>query len=241
MPAPKSSVIDCGVDLERVRAARCGCGAGGGRLVAERNGLPLRRLAQRAQERAPARAGVRAARRGRARVRRRRPAAGRARGPAGHPPRRHRRARPGRGLDRRRRRRLPAEPRRAVRPRDARGPRVGTIGRRDDASAGRRSSCRPDAGVLVDPLDDDALRAGARCGGAAPASQPRCPDAPPRRTTSGGRRSGWRSFWFVLQLLEIGKPDLDERPHRVLEPRRAGGLERRHVALAHLVERRRPA
>ena len=61
--------------------------------------------------------------------------------------------------------------------------------------------------------------------------------APPRRTTSGGRRSGWRSFWFVLQLLEIGEPELDERAHGLLEPCRPGRLERRQVALAHLVER----
>ena len=41
----------------------------------------------------------------------------------------------------------------------------------------------------------------------------------------------------MLQLLEIGEPDLDERAHGLLEPCRPGRLERRLVALAHLVER----
>ena len=43
---------------------------------------------------------------------------------------------------------------------------------------------------------------------------------------------GWRSFWS--EPLEVREPDLDERPHRLLEPRLTGGLERLLVALAHL-------
>ena len=41
----------------------------------------------------------------------------------------------------------------------------------------------------------------------------------------------------MLQLLEVGKPDRDERAHFVLEPCRCRRRERGLVALAHLVER----
>ena len=41
----------------------------------------------------------------------------------------------------------------------------------------------------------------------------------------------------MLQLLEIGEPDLDERADRLLEPGLPGRLERGLVARAHLVER----
>ena len=119
-------------------------------------------------------------------------AAAGARGPAGDPPRRPGGSRRVAGVDRSRGRRLPAEPRRAVRPRDARGAGVGPAPSSRRASAGRPSSSRRGPGVLVDPLDDDAL--------APPSTRRRCFRArisrPARRgrarTTSGGRRSGWR-------------------------------------------------
>ena len=134
----KTHVIDCGVDLDRFapRAqaeARARVG-----WQPEGTGLPLRRLADRAQERAAARARVRAARRGRARLRRRRPAATGARGTrrgSGSPePSPHEQVA---GLGRSGRRRLPAEPRRAVRSRDARGDGRRPAGRRDP---GRRAA-----------------------------------------------------------------------------------------------------
>ncbi|MDF2753513.1 MAG: hypothetical protein K0S82_1896 [Gaiellaceae bacterium] len=46
------------------------------------------------------------------------------------------------------------------------------------------------------------------------------------------RRAGWRLF--SCEPLEIGEPDLDERPHRVLEPGLARDGERLLVALAGL-------
>ena len=57
----------------------------------------------------------------------------------------------------------------------------------------------------------------------------------PRSTTSGFRRSGWRRS--SSEPFEIGEPDLDERPHRVLDPRLARHLERLLVALARLLRR----
>ena len=94
----------------------------------------------------------------------------------------------------------------------------------------------PGAGVA---RRSDRRRFGARRsrrGGAPTPAEPRALGAPPRRTTSGGRRSGWRSFCFALQLIEIGQPDLDERPDRLLEAGLPGRLERCLVARAHLVE-----
>ena len=41
----------------------------------------------------------------------------------------------------------------------------------------------------------------------------------------------------MLELLEVGKPDLDERSHGLFEACLPGRLERRLVARAHLVER----
>ena len=128
----KTEVIDCGVDLERfaprdAEAARRDAG-----LERRRHGVPLPRRAHGAQERPPPRARVRAARRGHADLRRRRPAAGRARRTRRDSRRRSRRTRGRPGLDHRLRRRLPAEPRRAVRPRDPRGHGVGALGRRDE-------------------------------------------------------------------------------------------------------------
>ena len=139
---------------------------------AGRHRVPLPRLAHRAQERAPARARVRAARRGDADVRRRRPAAARARGPRGDPPRRTRPARRGPALDRRRGRRLPAEPRRAVRPRDARGDGVGALGRRHARSAARPSSSRPRQACSSIPSDEDALVAALDAAAALPRPNP---------------------------------------------------------------------
>ena len=50
----------------------------------------------------------------------------------------------------------------------------------------------PDAGILVDPTDDDFGARGARCGGAAPASQPRGPERGrgARRQAAGGAGGG---------------------------------------------------
>ena len=44
------------------------------------------------------------------------------------------------------------------------------------------------------------------------------------------RRAGWRRSWS--EPLEVGEPDLDQRPHRVLEARLASDGERLLVALA---------
>ena len=143
----------------------------------------------------------------------------------------------GRRVDRRSGRRLPAEPRRAVRPRDARRARVGTIGRRDARRRPARVRAAADAGVLVDPTDDDAVARRARCGGAAPASQPRGPERRrgARRQAAGGAGGGASasccSFSRSASLISTSGPD------GLLEPRGAGRLERRLVALAHLVER----
>ena len=41
----------------------------------------------------------------------------------------------------------------------------------------------------------------------------------------------------MLQPLEVGESELDERANAFLEPRSPGRRERRLVALAHLVER----
>ena len=67
--AGKTEVVDCGVDLERFRPLE--------RAAGPAPGFPLRRFADRAQERGPARGRVRAARNRVAHVRRRRPPRGR--------------------------------------------------------------------------------------------------------------------------------------------------------------------
>src|SRR5262249_61714493 len=51
-------------------------------------------------------------------------------------------------------------------------------------------------------------------GGRCPAPRPPLARRP-RRTTSTCRRRGWRRF--SCEPLEVGEPDLDERPHAVLE------------------------
>ena len=126
------------------RRCRAGTERGSG-WQPERHGVPLCRRAERAQERAPARAGVRAPRRGRAGVRRRRAAAVGARGPgpaSGSSARSsHRR---GPDLDGRSGRRLPAEPRRAVRVGDAGGHGLGPLRRGDERR--RPAGVRPGRG-----------------------------------------------------------------------------------------------
>ena len=89
------------------------------------------------------------------------------------------------------------------------------------------------AGVLVDPEDDDAVVAGLARRRCFAASQRRRAGRRRAHTTSGGRRSGWRSFCF--EPVEIGEPELDERPHRVLQPGLPRRLERGQVALPHLL------
>ena len=70
----RREVIDCGVDLERFAPGDADEARERARLAPGGHGVRLRRLAERAQERRPARAGVRSSRRGLARLRRRRPA-----------------------------------------------------------------------------------------------------------------------------------------------------------------------
>src|SRR4029453_14744732 len=53
-----------------------------------------------------------------------------------------------------------------------------------------------------------------------------------RHTTSGVRRSGWRRS--SSEPFEIGEPDLDERPDRLLEACLARRLERLLCALPRL-------
>ena len=89
----------------------------------------------------------------------------------------------------------------------------------------------PEAGVLVDPVDEDALVEALRSAAGCPV-----PIRPlvrrPKSTTSGVRRRRWRRF--SSEPLEVGEPDLDERADRVLEACLARGLERLLVALAGL-------
>ena len=94
--------------------------------------VPVPRRAHGAQERSPARARIRTSGRGDADVRRRRPAPSGARRPRRNPSRGPRRPRRRPDLDRSLRRPLPAEPRGAVRARDAGGDGVGALGRRHD-------------------------------------------------------------------------------------------------------------
>ena len=108
------------------------------------------------------------ARRGQPHLRRRRAASRRARGPAGRAPRRARCAQdelP--ALLAAARRRLPAEPRRAVRARRARGDGVRPLGRRHDRRRAHR--VRPArGGVLVDPTDTGAIADAMRSAAAMP-------------------------------------------------------------------------
>ena len=157
-----------------------------------RDGVPLPRRALGAQERSAARAGVRAPRRGHADLRRRRPSPRGARGSSGIRARRTRRTRRGPHVDRRLRRALPAEPRRAVRPRDARGDGVGAARSSRRRSVARRSSSHPESGVLVDPLDEDDLVVALSSGSSPSATRTSPAATPPPITTSSCRRRGWR-------------------------------------------------
>ncbi len=90
------------------------------------------------------------------------------------------------------------------------------------------------AGVLVDPEDEEALverpaRRRPPC-----RSRTRQRARRPRRTTSSVRRLVWRRF--SSEPFEVGEPDLDERPDRVLDPRLAGELERLLVALPRFLD-----
>ena len=143
------------------------------------------------------------------------------------------RPRRGSDLDRRLRRPLPAEPRRAVRARDAGGDGVGALRRRD---ARRRSTRVRDSGV------GSARRSrGRRALVAALSRRPRsrAPTSrratPPATTTSSCRRHGWRRF--SSEPLEIGEPDLDQRANRLLEPGLTRHRERLFVGRAHLLRR----
>src|SRR5918994_1218034 len=88
--------------------------------------------------------------------------------------------------------------------------------------------CQPS---LVEPFGQAALE-GMACGRSVVATRV---GGPPSCTTSGGRRHGWRRF--SPEPFEIGEPDLDERPHLLLDPRLARQLERLLVALARLLRR----
>ena len=130
----------CGVDLEAFSPRPAGRGPPRARLGRRGPGLPLRRLADRAQERRPPRRRLRALGPRPPRLRRRRAAARRSSrgGPActlvGPRP-----AGRGAALDRRLRRPLPALADRALRPGDARGD--------GDGAHGRRHQRRRPAGV----------------------------------------------------------------------------------------------
>ena len=238
-PRRRATVVDCGVDLERFAPrdadeARAEVGwspAGTGFLCVG--------SLTRAQERPPAGAGVRAARRGRARVRRRRARCGarsrarRASSSSAASPRARRRAgspRPTSSASR-------ASSSRSAWRRSRRWRPAGRSSRR--RSAARPSSCPPERASSSIPLDDDALVAALDEAAALPRPNLAARGAAAELTTSGCRRSGWRRS--SCEPLEIGEPELDERPDRVLEPRLARDLERLLVALAHLLRRRRPA
>ena len=68
----------------------------------------------------------------------------------------------------------------------------------------------PEAGVLVDPLDVGELARALEAAAAFPSPNEAARARPPS-TTSGFRRSGWRRF--CCEPLEVGEPELDQRPH----------------------------
>ena len=88
--------------------------------------------------------------------------------------------------------------------------------------------------MLVDPADEDALVAALRAAAALPTPNPAA-RAAARRTDVRRRRVGWRLCWS--EPLEVGEPELDERPHRLLEPGLARDRERLLVALPRLLRR----
>ena len=103
----------------------------------------------------------------------------------------------------------------AVRARHARGDGVGTLGRRDDRRRPARVRDRRRPASSSTPLDDDAARPSARSGRRAPPSQPRGPGRRrrARRQAAGGAGGGDPP----ASRSQVGEPDLDERPDRVLE------------------------
>ena len=195
----KSSVIDCGVDLERFSLrdatdarAEVGWAPDGtgflcvGSLTERKNVLRLARAFEQRGEGELAFVGDG-------------PLRGALEGRPGIHARRNGRARSGRGLVRGRRRGLPAEPAEPFGLSTLEGARVGPVGRRDQH---RRA-----AGVRAAGGGRPRRPEGRRRRRAPASKRPRRSHdrtsrrgAPPRRTTSGCRRSGWRSFWFVPQL-----------------------------------------
>ena len=91
----------------------------------------------------------------------------------------------------------------------------------------------PEAGVLVDPLDEDALASALSRGRGASRPEPRRPRGgrDPRRQAAGGSGGGDPP----ASRCEIGEPDLDERTDRLLEACLARDGERLLVGLAHLL------
>ena len=195
-----------------LRAARRRSGAAGRRLERRRHCVSLPRRAHGAQERPPSRTCVRAPRRRDADLRRRRPA-----------PRRPRRDANGiRVVGRVGHDEVPTwiaasdvvcQPS-LVEPfglatleamASARSVVATTVG-------GPPEFVTPESGVLVDPLDDDALVSGALTRRFASSAQPRRPRRRrrPRRQAAGGTGGGGSP----ASRLEIGEPDLDERSDR---------------------------
>ena len=202
-------VIDCGVDLDRFSPSDAEAARGSVGWDPIRHGVRLHGGAVRTQERSAPRTSVRDARGGITRIRRRRPVARRARGSAGDRPRRGCAARARGELAAGGRRRLPAEPRRAVRPRDARRDGVRPIGGRDE---GRRA-----AGVCV-PGRRRARRSRGRRRARLQRSPlpPSCrdrtpPPARPRSSTTCADRS--RASRRSSSMPPVGRPP-PRAPHR---------------------------
>src|SRR5581483_8073119 len=113
-----------------------------------------------------------------------------------------------------------------------RSPPAATWSRR--GSAALPSSCRPRRACSSIRSTRPRSRARSR-----PRRACRCrtaPRGPPRpRTTSGCRRRRWRRF--SSEPLEVGEPDLDQRPDARLEAVLARDRERPLVALPDLLDR----
>ena len=154
--AGKTEVVDCGVDLERFAPRDADEARTRSRLARRGNLVSVSRRAHGTEERSPSRARIRAARRGDAGFRGRRPAPRGARRPHRNPSRRQSEPRTGSSLGGSVRRPVPAEPRGAVRPCNARGDGVGRSVVATNVG-GPPEFVTPEAGVLVDPLDERAL------------------------------------------------------------------------------------
>ena len=217
--ASKSSVIDCGVDLERVRAARrdgspSARSAGRrtapafvcvGSLSERKNVLRLARAFERRGEGELAFVGD-------GPLRRRSRAVRASASPAASTTTRVA------ALDRCGRRGLPAEPGRALRPLDAGGawPRAAPSSRR--ASAARPSSSRPAPASSSTPSTTTPCAQGSTPLLLLPRPEPcgPCGSRGARRQAAGGAGGG--ASGSCCRLLEVGKPELDERADRLLEP-----------------------